>query len=192
MTPILDGAVLGFSIAAPVGPIGLLVVRRSLAAGVRAGLACGLGAALADLCYGALAAAGFTLLARWQRPAAALGGLLLCWLASGAWRASAAHAADGAGFLSTFLLTLSNPMTILSFAALVASAGAASPALFVAGVFSGSLAWWLLLSTSAAALRGRFPSSAMLWGNRLSALVLLAFGLLALARAAAPVLPDIN
>ncbi len=184
MSPLTNGVVLGFSIAAPVGPIGLLVLRRSLGGGARAGLVCGLGAATADLCYGGLAAAGFTLLARWQAPAAAAGGLLLCWLAWQAWRTKASQAADGSGFASTFVLTLSNPMTILSFAALVAGAGAASSGWFMAGVFTGSLAWWMLLSCSAAALRPRFPAAGMVWLNRLSALVLLGFGLRALNTAA--------
>ncbi len=183
MTPYWNGAVLGFSIAAPVGPIGLLVIRQSLSGGARAGLRCGLGAAVADLCYGALAAAGVTLFARWQEQAALCGGLLLCWLAWKAWGAGAAQAAAGSGFITTFLLTLSNPMTILAFAAMVAGAGAASPAWFMTGVFSGSLAWWLVLSSAAAALRGRFPQAGMAWLNRASALVLFAFGLRALSTA---------
>ncbi|MBI4891637.1 MAG: LysE family transporter [Acidobacteria bacterium] len=180
----MNGAVLGFSIAAPVGPIGLLVIRQSLSRGARAGLRCGLGAALADLCYGALAAGGVTLLAQWQQPAALCGGLLLCWLAWKAWRAEAAQPAGGSGFTATFLLTLSNPMTILAFAALVAGAGAASPGWFMAGVFSGSLAWWLVLSSTASALRGRFPAASMVWLNRASAAVLFAFGVRALSTAA--------
>lgn len=184
MSALMNGIVLGFSIAAPVGPVGLLVLRQSLAGGARAGLTCGLGAAAADLCYGALAAAGITLVARWQAPAGLAGGLLLCWLAWQAWRTNAEQAAEGGGFGSTFLLTLSNPMTILSFAALVAGAGAQSPMWFVAGVFTGSLIWWLVLSCSAALLRGRFPAEGMTWLNRASSLVLLGFGVRAISTAA--------
>jgi threonine/homoserine/homoserine lactone efflux protein len=184
MHAMLSGSILGFSIAAPVGPIGLLVLRRSLSDGARAGLLIGLGAATADLCYGTLAAFGITLLTQWQRPAALAGGLILLWLGWRSWRSTASTEAGAGGFCSTFVLTLSNPMTVLSFAALVAGAGAASPAWFIAGVFAGSLAWWALLSTLAAALRRQFPESAMRWLNRASAVVLLVFGLRALASAA--------
>jgi len=184
MASLWQGIILGFSIAAPVGPIGLLVIRRSVSAGPVAGLSCGLGAALADLCYGALAAGGFTLLAAWQTPLALCGGLLLCWLAWSTWRSRASQEAAGAGFVSTFFLTLSNPMTILSFAALVASVGAASPALFITGVFTGSLTWWVLLSSVAALMRKGMPAHGMLWLNRASALVLLGFGVRALSTAA--------
>ncbi len=185
MHPLWNGCGLGFAIAAPVGPIGLLVLQQSINRGMTAGLRCGLGAALADLCYGVLAAAGFTLVARWRAPTALIGGLVLLWLAWRAWRLSGpTRQAPGEGFLSTFLLTLSNPMTILSFAALVAGAGAESPALFVTGIFSGSLAWWLLLSTLAGALGARMTVSAHIWLNRGSALVLAAFGLRALSTAA--------
>lgn len=178
------GMVLGFSIAAPVGPIGLLVLRRSLTAGMRAGFVCGLGAAAADLCYGALAVLGVTMLAAWQRPAAIIGGLILCWLAWQTLRSEpGSRAADGSGFFSTFLLTISNPMTILAFAALVAGVGAAAPGWFVAGVFSGSLLWWALLSGSAALLRQKMTPAAFVWINRAAAGVLLAFGLSVLSRA---------
>ena len=180
----LSGSILGFSIAAPVGPIGLLVLRRSLTDGARAGVSSGLGAATADLGYGALAAFGITLLAQWQRPAAMAGGVILLWLGWKSWRSIATTEGGAGGFGATFLLTLSNPMTILSFAALVAGAGVASPAWFIAGVFTGSLAWWVLLSTFAATLRRQFPATAMKWLNRASAVVLIVFGLRALASAA--------
>lgn len=178
------GIVLGFSIAAPVGPIGLLVLRRSLAGGMGAGFICGLGAAVADLCYGALAVFGVTLMASWQRPAALLGGLLLCWLAWQTLRSRpGSEAARGSGFWSTFLLTLSNPMTILSFAAMAAGVGAAAPSLFIAGVFSGSLLWWAILSTGAALLRQRVTPVLFVWINRVAACVLFGFGLSVLSKA---------
>lgn len=178
------GIVLGFSIAAPVGPIGLLVLRRSLTGGMRAGFVCGLGAAAADLCYGALAVLGVTMLAAWHRPAALVGGLMLFWLAWQTLRSQpGTEAAQASGFISTFLLTVSNPMTILAFAAMVAGVGAADPGWFVAGVFTGSMAWWAILSTSASLLRQRVTPAAFVWINRAAAGVLFGFGLSVLSKA---------
>lgn len=188
MHPVATGSILGFSIAAPVGPIGLLVLRRSLAQGAGAGFVSGLGAATADLCYGALAAFGITFLAAWQTPAAALGGAFLCWLAWRTWRSAAcSEAAESAGFAGTFALTLSNPMTILSFAAMVASmgagTGAATPAWFMTGVFAGSVLWWAMLAAGAGLMRDRLAPAHLVWINKGSALILLAFGVSALSTA---------
>lgn len=183
MDALLRGLILGFSIAAPVGPIGLLVIRRSLTAGAGPGFISGLGAATADLCFGALAAFGLTLLARWQQPAALLGGLLLCWLAWKTLRSQAGEEAQGSGFFSTFLLTLSSPMTILSFAAMVAGVGATAPGWFIAGVFLGSLAWWAILSSGAALFRHRITPMAFIWINRTAAAILFVFGITVLSRA---------
>lgn len=162
---LLQGIILGFSIAAPVGPIGVLCIRRTLAQGRAHGLASGLGAATADAVYGSMAAFGLTALSApllaygsWIR---LVGGLLLLYLGiRTVGRQPAAEAAvgrsRGRGLLgaygSTVLLTLANPMTILSFTAVFAGFlgnrggefGAAAQ--LVAGVFLGSALWWLLLS----------------------------------------------
>lgn len=202
MTPELlalgKGALLGFSVAAPVGPIGVLCIRRTLAEGRWIGLATGLGAAAADGLYGACAALGLTAVtnalvgaAHWVR---LIGGVLLLVMAWRTWRAQRVdHEANasGAGWLgafgSTFLLTLSNPMTILSFVAVFAGLGIGSTAgrpfaalLLVAGVLVGSAAWWLLLSGSVSLMRERVSANAMHWINRASAGVMGAFGLYAL------------
>ncbi len=182
MNSILQGAWLGFSIAAPVGPIGVLVMKRSLASGFRAGLASGTGAALADLIYGALAVAGVTLVAQQARAVALIGGLILFYLAWKSWRetpAADASAPAAGGLGQTFLLTLSNPMTILSFAALVASVAPDSPAWFVAGVFSGSMLWWVMLSAGATSLRGLLRERLRVL-NRFAAVTLAAFAARAL------------
>lgn len=176
------GLCLGFSIAAPVGPIGLLVLKRSLEGGRTAGLACGLGAALADLVYGLLAASGVRMAAGYQGPVAIAGGVCLFYLAWKTWRAPVAEsAARAAGAATTFALTISNPMTILAFAAMVASAGAAAPTWFVAGVFAGSMLWWTILSSAAGWLGTRVSANRTLL-NRASALMLAAFGVWAIWR----------
>ena len=191
-------------IAAPVGPIGILCIRRTLEAGARAGLACGMGAACADAFYGATAAFGLTAVTRLllsARPVlAAVGGLFLVYLGvrtildSGKPASSEAPPAPaparGAlqGFASTFGLTLTNPMTILSFAAIFAAAGlvgaGAGPvnaSWMVLGVFLGSAAWWLTLVFLVGLMRERFGRPLQMWAGRISGVALLGFGLLALA-----------
>ncbi len=190
------GLVIGFSIAAPVGPIGVLCIRRTLADGRAIGLAVGLGAAVADAMYGAVAGFGLTaisaLLVRRQDLLRGVGGLFLCYLGARTFLAApadrAARVAGGGlvgAFTATFALTLANPATILSFVAVFAGFGVAAASwrdatVLVAGVFLGSALWWLMLSGAVAALRSRFDQRALRWVNRLSGLVLFAFGVTAL------------
>lgn len=190
----------GLAIAAPVGPIGLLVIQRTLRHGRAAGLATGLGAAVADALYGALGAFGVTALIDALQaarvPLALAGGGFLLWLAWRTWCSAppaqaVAQAAGVAGrpglagaFAGTFALTLGNPATILSFVAVFGTLGAslgrgagASPWPMIAGVLLGSAAWWLLLSSAVGALRGRFDARAMRRVNAVSALALAGFAL---------------
>ncbi|MFO7716672.1 LysE family translocator [Desulfosarcina sp.] len=195
----IKGLVFGFSIAAPVGPIGILCIRRSLAGGWTAGLLTGMGAATADALYGSAAAfglAGITGLLVGQRAWIQLfGGLFLCWLGvriflSGTEETPLVAASGKAarGYLSALLLTLTNPMTILSFAAVFAglglgrgAAGHTAAGWMVAGVFIGSMAWWIMLSSASSLFNTRMTARAMRWINRLSGAVLTAFGLAALS-----------
>jgi threonine/homoserine/homoserine lactone efflux protein len=188
---------IGFSIAAPVGPIGLLTIQRTLQFGPRAGLATGLGAAVADAVYGAVGAFGVTALidamTAARLPLAVWGGGFLLWLAYRTWRAplaGRAAAAQGSTdllrcFAGTFLLTLSNPATILSFiavfGALSAHIAGASPWTMIVGVGVGSALWWLVLSAAVGKLRERFDARWRLRINRASALLLAAFALWQLA-----------
>lgn len=192
------GAVMGFAIAAPVGPIGLLCIQRTLNRGNWHGLVSGLGAATADALYGCVAGFGLTLIATFlvdQRFWLALvGGLFLCYLGVRTYLAPPAQEAaklQPGGLLgaysSTLFLTLTNPMTILSFLAIFAGLGLVNNAgnygaalALVAGVFCGSAAWWLLLSSGVALLRQRFNATTLLWVNRLAGVVIVAFGLLTL------------
>jgi threonine/homoserine/homoserine lactone efflux protein len=200
-TLLLKGLAIGFSIAAPVGPIGVLCIRRSLAHGPAAGLAAGLGAATADALYGSIAAFGLTTLSSRlvanQAWLALIGGAFLCYLGVRTFFSRpAAEAAsvrgDGllATYASTLLLTLTNPATILSFVAVFAGFGIGAgadyraAAALVAGVFAGSALWWIVLSGSVGALRTRVGTSSMQLLNRVSGAVLFTFGVLALSRAA--------
>jgi threonine/homoserine/homoserine lactone efflux protein len=183
----------GLAIAAPVGPIGLLVIQRTLNHGTAIGLATGLGAAVADAAYGAIGAFGVTavidLLGAARVPLALGGSAFLLWLAWQTWRsvpAAAGATPVGAGgtkvwtsFGSTVLLTLANPATIVSFiavfGALASRTTPLSPWTLVAGVLAGSALWWLLLSVVVGHWRSRFDAQARRWVNRVSALMLAGF-----------------
>lgn len=191
----LRAALLGFSIAAPVGPIGLLVIRRSLASGTGLGFASGLGAAVADAIYGAAAALGLEAVAGRLLSAQAWlqlgGGAFLCWLGIATFRARPTDQAAGdrgaglaAAFATTFLLTVTNPLTVLSFAALFAGLGlgsGGSGVAMVVGVFLGSAAWWLGLSAGVGAFRRALGPAAIRRVNQGSGLLLVALGVLAIA-----------
>jgi threonine/homoserine/homoserine lactone efflux protein len=191
----LRGLAIGFGIAAPVGPIGILCIRRTLADGRAVGFAAGLGAATADALYGAVAAFGLTLVSSalvgqraWLQ---AVGGIFLCYLGVRIWMAAPASTAGAArrepglvsAWATTFALTVTNPTTILSFAAIFAGLGLGGAAggyglatLMVAGVFLGSAFWWLLLSTGVGFLRSSITPAHLRWVNRGAAAIITAFG----------------
>lgn len=194
---LLRGLVLGFSIAAPVGPIGVLCIRRTLLNGRAVGFVSGLGAATADAFYGAVAGFGLTVVAEllhsqelWLR---LLGGLYLCYLGMSMYRArptsevgEASVIALGPAYFSTLALTLTNPATILSFTAIFAGflsggdSSYAATAILVLGVFVGSALWWLTLSSGVSLFRSRITPKNMRWINRLAGGVVVGFGMLTL------------
>jgi threonine/homoserine/homoserine lactone efflux protein len=192
---LLRGFIIGLSIAAPVGPIGVLCIRRTLSEGRVTGLVSGLGAASADALYGCVAGFGLTAISGFlvnQQPWLRLaGGFFLVCLGIRTLLAKPSDQAAGRGlpaaYASTFLLTLTNPLTILSFAAIFAGLGLAgsgtsfsSAGVLVLGVFLGSTTWWLALSTGVGLLRNRFNARAIVWVNRISGIIILVFGLAAL------------
>jgi len=194
----LRGLIIGFSIAAPVGPIGVLCIRRTLANGRASGLISGLGAATADAIYGSIAGFGLTfissLLIRQQGWLRLVGGTFLCYLGLKTFFARPAEQpalAKGndllSAYASTFFLTLTNPMTILSFAAIFAGLGVGSASgnyfsagILVLGVFIGSALWWLILSSGVGMIWKKFNSLGLRWINRISGIIITAFGLFVL------------
>jgi threonine/homoserine/homoserine lactone efflux protein len=194
------GVILGFTIAAAVGPISLLVIRRTLAEGRVVGLVSGLGVATADGTYGAIAAFGLgaitDILVGGQRILGLVGGLFLLWLA---WQTARAAPAEPAAaperrgglagaYLSTLGLTLTNPMTILSFAALFAGLGiapgdVAGATSLTLGVFLGSASWWVVLTVLVGALRSRITTVWLGRINVVSGVVIGAFALVAIGTA---------
>lgn len=191
------GLGIGFAVAAPVGPIGMLVIRRTLAEGRLMGLVTGLGAAVADAFYGAVGAFGLTFISSfllghgiWTR---LLGGLFLCYLGIDTFRAlpkeeriAAPDLRYAGAFFTTVLLTLANPITILSFMAIFAGLGLgvgggyAAATAAVAGVLLGSALWWVILSGGVSLLRHRLGLGMTQWINRVSGACLLLFGCAAL------------
>jgi len=193
----IKGFIIGISIAAPVGPIGVLCIQRTLSGGKSQGLATGLGAASADAVYGVVAAFGLTIISNflisqdtWFR---LIGGAFLVYLGVKAFMASPGRLKQAenntrliSAYGSTFLLTLANPMTILSFAAIFAGLGLVnnnlnygSAVLMVLGVFGGSAVWWLFLSSSASLFRDRIGDK-LVWLNRISGTIISTFGIIAI------------
>jgi threonine/homoserine/homoserine lactone efflux protein len=187
------GIIIGFAIAAPVGPIGLLCIQRTLNRGTSFGFVSGLGAATADACYGMIAAFSvatvFNFLSAQKLWFSLAGGLYLGYLGIKAFRTvpeNQVETAKGQGrlsaYLSIFFLTLTNPMTIFAFAAVFAGFGFGdttgnylNAVILVIGVFTGSAMWWLTMSGSTGLIRHKFSEQHLTWINRISGIVILGF-----------------
>jgi putative LysE/RhtB family amino acid efflux pump len=204
-TALIRGVIAGFAVAAPVGPIGILCIRRTLAHGPSIGFASGAGAATADAVYGVIAALGIGAVTAFLLGNATIlkicGGAFLLWLGWGALSKAfrATKSADSphinvavsglaAAFGSTFALTITNPMTIIAFIGMMGAlvdhdrqenASIAALALVV-GVFAGSIAWWSILVSGVTFARKAVSPAAMQIIEFLSALALIAFGLFAI------------
>ena len=194
------GIAIGFAIAAPIGPVGVFCINKAMADGRAAALIAGLGAALADTIFGAVVGLGLgtvsLFLSQHQLALKLVGGLFMVVLGIKTWASAFGASVDlpklrgpamWRDFAATFLITITNPATILGvmgvFAALGTSAKPAGPAeswLLVLGVFAGSTLWWLVLSSLASAARSRFTPERMRLFNHLSGALLMVFGLLAL------------
>jgi threonine/homoserine/homoserine lactone efflux protein len=197
-TYLIKGLIIGFSVAAPVGPIGVLTIKRTLAEGRISGFVTGMGAAMADTFYGVIAGFGLTAIssflisqAFWMK---LIGGLFLLFLGVKSFLskpASKAANADSKGlfnnFISTFFLTVTNPTTIFSFLAIFAGLGIgtsntdyASSMILVLGVFIGSALWWFILTSIVGYFQSKITPDKLLWINRLSGFIIISFGLFAL------------
>ncbi len=195
---LIKGIIVGFSLAIPVGPIGLLLIRRTLTRGRISGLVSGLGAATADAIYCSIAGFGVTFLSNFLMEYSyflrVVGGSFMCYLGIRIFLSKPCEKSaskDGETFLSDYLstlaLTLTNPATILAFAAVFAASGFAHTHghywytfSLVTGVFWGSAMWWLILSSVASIFHGRFQSTGLIMINRLSGSLIAIFGLIIL------------
>lgn len=187
---------IGLLLAAPVGPIGLLCLRRSLTLGTGAGMAVGLGAATADAAYAAIAvfalatAAPFIADMGWLKP---IGGavLIAIGLRDAIKRVEPVAPTSLRGHLGVYagavILTLTNPATILTFAAIIVGLGlvpdmasSREGLIFVGGVFFGSTVWWIVLSTVGGTVGGRLPPGALRWTRHIVGGAFIGFGVYAL------------
>lgn len=190
---LIRGVIAGLIIAAPVGPVNVLCMHRTILNGWRAGVISGLGSASADVIYGAVAGFSITFVINflekelfWIR---LVGGLLL--MAIGVWYffkspgslASKEGEDVAATFRDTFFLTLTNPTTVLSFLAVLAALGMAQhrhwwlTLFMVAGIFTGSMLWWIILASIMSRLRDRFNDRSLVWMNRIAGIAIGAFGI---------------
>lgn len=191
---ISEGIILGFSVAAPVGVIGALCIQQTLQVGFAAGLATGLGAAIADVVYGVLAVFGLAMVNKWLIPyqeyLLLFGGLFLCYLgiktvllSTGKVQNSIVEKTSLVGIcLRTFFLTLANPMTVLAFVAMISSLNIVNitwheSLLFIVGVFLGSAIWWIILSGTFASFRKKISEKTLNLVNKASGTIILLFGI---------------
>jgi putative LysE/RhtB family amino acid efflux pump len=191
---LMEAWLIGIAIAAPVGPIGMLCIRKTLEIGLVGAIAVGLGAALADSAYGLVAALGLTAVSHFLLAKATyiklVGGVFLLYLAYMELKVKPSSAGVTVGksknmsrlTAEVFFLTLTNPATILSFIGIFASIGGGANStsemfLLVLGIFLGSMTWWLFLGTLIVKIKHKLPES---WIHRiryLSAIILGGFGL---------------
>ncbi len=187
---------IGLAVAAPVGPMSLLCIHRTLDRGQGAGLEFGAGVAAADLTYAAIAAFGVTAISSvllagtfWIK---LVGSLLLVVLgvriALGTQQSDNRKSISGSGWRAFFIaygLTMANPPTILFFAGIFASvasiASASQSVTFAAGVFAGSMLWWVILTTLVSKSAAAFRPPVLLWINRISGTALVAYAAYGLA-----------
>jgi threonine/homoserine/homoserine lactone efflux protein len=200
----IEGAAIGFLIAVPVGPAAVLCIRRSITVGAVAGYMTGVGAALGDAVFGAVAAFGLSIVEQfviereaWLLGIGGIGLTIMGWLtmrnrprtvgdpvAEDREHQIATHFHYAS---SSFFITVFNPLTVMAFGAAfagrnLAGVGASLPdaGLLVAAVFAGALAWWVIICTASVSLRHRFTGMGLLWLNRISGAVILGFGVVAL------------
>lgn len=194
---ILKGLIIGFSLAVPIGPIGILCIHKTLKEGHLSGLVIGAGAATADAIYGCIAAFGLTVISDilisqelWLR---LIGGGFLLFLGVKTFLAhpeEQSTSSNGKGlfgsYVSTFLLTLTNPLTIFAFVGIFTALGLGnglnyfSAWTLVLGVFTGSCTWFLVLSYSVTMFRKRFNSVGIRWLNKISGVLIIIFGIIAI------------
>ncbi len=197
LTIFLKGIVIGFAMAVPVGPIGIMCIRKTLTEGKLRGLVIGLGAATADFFYGCVAAFGLTVISDtlvsqriWIR---LVGGALLLFLGVKTFRARPADPnipvnSNGMlrSYLTTVFLTLTNPLTIFAFLAVFAVLGLGtglgyfSASALVIGVFIGSGLWFLLLSSGVIIFRKKLDLVGLQWVNRIAGILIIISGVIAI------------
>ena len=204
---ILGGAVIGVLVAAPIGPVNLICIQRTLAYGSLNGFFSGLGGAVGDCVFAAISAFGLTAVARliegYSMPLKLAGGLILIGYGIYNFRAQVTDPRDGwpvqtkqtgdstlgAAIAGTFALTITNPATLIGFTALFAAFGSiivedasfGAATAVVLGVFAGSTLWWFAITTLTGTFHRHIDARAMRRINHVSGVIVVGFGLLVLA-----------
>ena len=190
----IRGLAVGLIIAAPVGPVNVLCIQRTIERGWKSGILSGLGAAIADTLYGAIAGFSISLviqfLIREESWIRLVGGILLMGIGVVYYRkpprsleAVQVRSSANSDFVSTFFLTATNPTTVLSFLAVLAMLGLGKQrplwqtSFLVVGIFFGSMTWWTILASVASLLRRRITDRTMRWMNRVAGIAIGGFGL---------------
>jgi len=195
---LIQGVLIGFVVAVPVGPLGLLCINRALALGALCGLFSGLGVATADALAAAIAALGITLISGFLTEHQILlrlcGGIFLCYLGLKIYQTeltgqASPNNANGllGAYATTFFLTFSSPVTILSFVAIYAGWHVESlaghyfaAAILTLGVFIGSALWWVALFIGLTTFRDKFDLRVLRWIHRVSGAAIAGFGVIVL------------
>ncbi len=194
---LVEGIIIGFAMAVPIGPIGIICIRKTLTEGRMRGLIIGLGAATADMLYGSIAAFGLTIISDtllsqrvWIRLA---GGALLLFLGVRTFRARPKdpkieiQSSGRRSYFTTIFLTFTNPLTVFAFIAVFAALGLGnglsflSASVLVAGVFTGSFLWFLSLSSGATFFRKKLDLVGMRWVNKIAGILIIISGVIAIA-----------
>lgn len=198
LTIFLKGIFIGFAMAVPIGPIGIMCIRKTLTEGRIRGLIIGLGAATADMLYGCVAAFGLTIISNtlfnqrvWIR---LIGGTLFLILGIKAFRTRPViidvpvkSRGKIRSYLSTVFLTLTNPLTIFAFIAIFAALGIGkglgyfSASALVTGVFIGSFLWFLSLSSGVTFFKKKLNYNGLRWANRIAGILIIFSGVIAIA-----------
>jgi len=191
---LIRGLAAGLIIAAPVGPVNVLCIQRTIEKGWKSGILSGLGAAVADTIYGAIAGFSISLVIRflvheeyWIR---LIGGMVLIVIGvifyfrpPQSLETAKPHSSANSDFVSTLFLTATNPTTVLSYLAVLATLGLGKQralwqtSILVAGIFCGSMTWWTILVSTANRLRGKITDRTMRWMNHVAGIAIGAFGL---------------
>lgn len=197
---LLRGALAGLAISAPVGPVNVLCISRTITKGRIAGIISGMGAAAADTIYGAIAGFSISFIIAWMIKELfwlrLIGGILLMCIGviyyfkrPKSLKESAGGQSAHSDLVTTFLLTLTNPTTVLSFLAVLATLGlgekrpATLNVLLVLGIFAGAVFWWIVLALISGHFRDRFNDRAVVWMNRIAAFAIGGFGLVTMVMA---------
>ena len=181
--------IVGFSMAAPVGPVGLLCIKKTLSDGKRAGIIAGLGAATADAIYGSIAALSITAISSFlldhQTTLLVIGSLFLIYLAVNIFRSkprnenNSVNGSPVKSYISTFFITLTNPTTIIYFAVVFAGLGVATntnnylgSGLVVVGIFLGSALWWVILCSGVELFKHKLDAKRLIWVDKISGVLI--------------------